>query len=78
MPRYEIRTYEITRVKARGIEAESSADAMGEFAGEVNRLLAGGYAKHDRNGPRFLVEIIDENGRTVGSVSIPGNPPESP
>ena len=75
MPRYEMHTYKVAPLSVRGIAADSSAEALQQFAEEVNRLLAVGQGKCGNEAERFLVEMFDEDGRKIGSVSVHGNGP---
>lgn len=73
MPRYEMRTYKVEPLGVRSIEADSSGEALQEFAAEVKRLMAAGQVTDGNE--RFLVELFDENGRKMGSVTVNGNGP---
>ena len=78
MPQFEIHIYKIVPETVRVIEAESSKVAVKQFAAEVNRTIAAGQVTEANEIGRFLVELFEEGGRKMGSVSIPQsncNPP---
>ena len=78
MPRYEVRTYKVAPLNVRDIEADSSGAALQQFAAEVKRLMAAGPVTGRNEVERVLVELFDEDGRKIGSVSVHRNGPPQP
>lgn len=60
--------YKVTPLSVRSIEADSSGEAIEQFAEEANRLQAIGQAASGVG--RFLVELADDKGCKMGSVSV--------
>jgi len=76
MPRYELHTYKVAELDVHSIDADSSGEALQQFSAEVQRIQAVGQAKYGVG--HFLVELLDENGRKVSSVSVHKDGPSPP